>query len=361
MVGVPQGRGHVPIGARESHTLAVHQSTTAIATFNWAILGLGNIARKFAQDLPRVEGAKLVAVGSRSAERARAFADEFGAEHSAGSYAATFDGPRVDAVYIATPHTGHHALTLMCLERGIPVLCEKPLGLNATEVEEMVATARRTGTYLMEAVWSRFIPALVAMKAAVDAGEIGTLEGLRADFGFRGRPREDFSRDRMYNPALGGGALLDIGIYPVWLAQLLFGAPERIQATARLTDLGADVDTQVTLEYPGGRLAHCYSTLLGDTKTDALLLGTEGELHVHRKFHHAHGYSILRGEDVPPENHYYAYEGNGYQFEARAVMDDLAAGRTESAQWSLGDSLQLHRTLTEVRRLIGVRYPGEEA
>ena len=247
----------------------------------------------------------------------------------------------------------------MCLERGIPVLCEKPLGLSFTEVAEMVETARRTGTYLMEALWSRFLPALVAAKEAIDGGAIGEVESLRADFGFLGEPREDFDRDRLYNPVLGGGALLDIGIYPIWLAQYIFGAPESIHATARLTALGADVDTHVTLQYRGGKLAHCYSTLLGVTKCDALILGSEASLHVHPRFHESRGYSILRGKDVPPENRYHAFDSKGYLFETRAVMDDVRAGRTESAQWSLDDSLLLHRTLTEVRELIGVRYPGE--
>ncbi|WP_116106832.1 Gfo/Idh/MocA family protein [Lewinella sp. IMCC34191] len=330
-----------------------------MATFNWAILGLGNIARKFAEDLQRIDDAQLVAVGSRSAERAAAFAKEFGADHAAGSYEDTFSGPRVDAVYIATPHTGHKELTLMCLERGIPVLCEKPMGLNLQEVQDMVAAARRCNVYLMEALWSCFIPSIVEMKTLVDGGDLGTLESLRADFGFRGVPRDDFERDRLYNPALGGGALLDIGIYPIWLAQYLFGSPESIHATARLTDLGADVDTQVTLRYPDGKLAHCYSTLLGDTKTDALLLGTKGELHIHGRFHNAQGFSVLQGTDQPPENHYHSFEGNGYQFEAMAVMEDVRAGRKESARWSLDDSLLLHRTLTEVREMIGVAYPGE--
>ena len=306
-----------------------------------------------------VDDAKLVAVGSRSAERARAFADDFGAEHAAGSYAATFDGPRVDAVYIATPHTSHRELTELCLERGIPVLCEKPLGLSLSEVEGMVATARRTGTYLMEALWSRFLPTLVEVKKAIDGGAIGRVDSLRADFGFLGEPREDFDRDRLYNPALGGGALLDIGIYPIWLAQYLFGAPESIHATARLTELGADVDTQVTLRYPGGQLAHCYSTLLGITRCDALVLGSGASLHIHPRFHESRGYSLLRGKDVPPENHYHDFAGKGYAYEARAVMADVRAGRSESEQWSLDDSLLLHRTLTEVRRMIGVRYPGE--
>ncbi len=265
----------------------------------------------------------------------------------------------MDAVYIATPHTSHFELTLLCLKRGIPVLCEKPLGLSYGEVEQMVLAARESGTYLMEALWSRFLPALLEMKRTVDAGEIGELQGMRADFGFRGKPREDFDRDRLFNPALGGGALLDIGIYPIWLAQYLFGAPEEIKAVARLTELGADVDTQVTLRYPDGKLAHCYSTLLGETRSDALLLGTRAELHIHPRFHVPQGFSILRGKEEPPENHYHTFEGNGYQFEAIAVMEDVRAGLAESERWSLDDSLLLHRTLTEVREVIGVSYPNE--
>lgn len=339
--------------------LRCSQNHCRIATFHWAILGLGKIARKFAEDLQRIPDAKLVSVGSRSPERARDFAEQFGAEHSAGTYAGALEGPRVDAVYVATPHTTHRELTLLCLERGLPVLCEKPLGLNSGEVADMVATARRCNAYLMEALWSCFIPAIGEMKRLLDSGAIGQLESLRADFGFRGRPQEDFGRDRLYNPALGGGALLDIGIYPVWLAQYLFGAPEEISATGRLTERGADVDTQVTLRYADGRLAHCYSTLLGETKTEALLLGTAGEMHLHGRFHHTQGFSVLRGKDEPPENHYRAFEGNGYQFEAMAVMEDVRAGRKESAVWSLEDSLLLHRTLTDIRQLIGVSYPGE--
>jgi len=292
-------------------------------------------------------------------DRATDFAKQYGATHAAGSYAAAFDGPRVDAVYIATPHTGHLALVMMCLERGIPVLCEKPLGLNSHEVAQMIDAARQTGTYLMEALWSRFLPALTEAKKMIDAGTIGTVEGLRADFGFRGKYREDFGRDRLFNPALGGGALLDIGIYPIWLAQYLFGAPEEISATARLTERGVDLDTEVTLRYRGGQLAHCYATLLGATKCEALLLGSEASMHIHPRFHEARGFSILRGNDTPPENHYHPFDGHGYHFEAKAVMEDVRAGRQQSARWSLDDSALLHRTLTEVSSMIGLAYSRE--
>ncbi len=190
--------------------------------FHWGILGPGKIARKFAEDLRHVPGATLTCVASRSAERAAAFAADFGAEYNVAGYEHIFDGPALDAVYIAVPHTGHRELTEMCLERGIPVLCEKPLGLNYGEVRAMVATARRTGTYLLEALWTRFLPSTAAVIQQLAAGSIGRLESLRADFGFRAPTNPD---SRLLDPALGGGALLDIGIYPVFLAQLLVRCP----------------------------------------------------------------------------------------------------------------------------------------
>jgi len=317
-----------------------------MSPFHFAILGLGKIARKFAEDLALIPDAKLVAVGSRSLERAQAFAKDFGAEHAAGTYAATFAGPRVDAVYIATPHVSHLELTLMCIERGIPVICEKPLGINLQQATSAVAAARASGVYLLEALWTRFLPSTLKLKELIDGGAIGSIESIRSDFGFRANDLETIlptaapahstdsvttlapARNRILNPALGGGALLDIGIYPQFLA--------------------------------GGQLSHNYSTVLGRTKTEALILGSEASIHWHPRWHEPSSFSILRGKEDPPENFYFDYDGaNGYKYEALAVMDDVRNGRTENALWSLDDSLTLHRTLTRVREQIGVRYPNE--
>ncbi|MEL6276009.1 MAG: Gfo/Idh/MocA family oxidoreductase, partial [Bacteroidota bacterium] len=153
--------------------------------FQWGILGLGKIARKFAQDLTAIKDAKLVAVGSRSIERAQAFANDFGVTYAAGSYEDLFNGPRIDAVYIATPHVQHHALALLCMDYGVAVLCEKPMGLNFSEVEEMVRTAREKQVYLMEALWSRFTPSTKKVLDIINSGTIGKVEGVRADFGFQ--------------------------------------------------------------------------------------------------------------------------------------------------------------------------------
>jgi len=296
--------------------------------FHFAILGLGNIARKFAEE-------------------------------------------RVDAVYIATPHVNHKDLTLMCLDKGVPVICEKPLGLNLVEVEEMIATAREKSVYLMEALWTRFLPSTLKLKELIDAGTIGEVQSVRSDFGFRANDlaavlhpapasAPNLERNRILNPKLGGGALLDIGIYPQFLSQFLLGAPEEIQAIARLSPQGIDLDTQVTCRHQGGKISHNYSTILGRTKTEALIIGSEASLHWHPRWHEPSSFSLLRGKDTPPENFYFDFGGaNGYRYEAEAVMADVRAGRTENALWSLDDSLALHRTLTEVRGMIGVRYAGE--
>ena len=340
--------------------------------FHFAILGLGKIARKFAEDLALIPDAKLIAVGSRSLERANAFAADFGASHAAGSYAATFSGPRVDAVYVATPHITHRDLTIMCLEKGIPVICEKPLGLNLSEVTEMVNVARERKVYLMEALWTRFLPSTLKLKEMIDGGAIGEIQSVRADFGFRaadlevglsttsGAAPSDISRNRILNPDLGGGALLDIGIYPQFLSQFLLGEPEDIFATARLSAQGVDLDTSVTCRHRGGKLSHNYSTVLGPTKTEALITGTTGSIHWHPRWHEPTSFSVLRGKNDPPENFYFDYGGaNGYKYEALAVMNDVQNGRTENELWSLDDSLSLHRTLTTIRKRVGVKYPGE--
>lgn len=325
------------------------------STFHWGILGLGNIARKFAADLQSIEDAKLVAVGSRSLERARAFATEFDAEYAAGSYEELFSGPRIDAVYIATPHVSHLELVELCLNQGVAVLCEKPLGLNYAQVEKMVKLSREKQVYLMEALWSRFTPSTLKVLKLIEAGTLGEIESVRADFGFQVGPN---TPKRILDPALGGGSLLDIGIYPVWLCLLLLGKPEEIIVAARLDENTVDHEIHVSLRNAEGKLGHAYSTLLGRTPTEALILGSKADLHWHSRFHEPSNFSILR-EGETPENFFFDRPTNGYNYEAIAVMEDVRAGKTENELWSLDDSLLLHRTLTQIRAKAGIVYPGE--
>ena len=322
---------------------------------NFAILGLGKIAKKFAEDLALVDGGQLVAVGSRSQERAAAFAKTYGAEHAAGAYEEVFSGPRVDVVYIATPHTQHAELTTLCLKRGVAVLCEKPLGLHASEVEKVVALARQSKVFLMEALWTQFLPSFNALLGEIEDGKIGSVTGLSADFGFKVGPRHT---QRILDLDLGGGALLDIGIYPVFLAQAVFGKPANVEASARFHESGADIDDAIVLTYPEGQRASLHTTLLAKTRTEATIYGTTGTIYVKGDWYKQTSFEVVPDDGEPytiaPEA-----EGWGYCHEARAVVADLKAGKTENAQWSLDDSLQLHRTLTDIRDTIGLRYPDD--
>ena len=325
--------------------------------YRFAIMGLGKIARKFAADLKLVEGATLESVASRSQERADAFAAEFGARYACGSYEELFDGPHLHCVYIATPHPGHAALVELCIEHGVAVLCEKPLGMNYAEVERLVDLARRRHVYLLEALWTRFLPTFQAAKKRIDEGAIGELQGLRADFGFKA---DSSKSPRITNLQIGAGALLDIGIYPVFLAQVLLGPPTKVTAVARLDDNGVDIDDTIVLEHPGGQLATLHTTLLARTKTEAVVYGTEGTLFWDGLWYQQSDFTICP-DDGEEERRYRAKpRGLGYNFEAHAVVEDLREKRTENELWSLDDTLQLHKTLTAIREQIGVRYPADE-
>ena len=324
--------------------------------YRFAIVGLGSIARKFASDLRLVEGATLTSVASRSQERADAFAAEFGARYAAGSYDELFEGPHLDAVYIATPHTGHYALVKQCLSHDLAVICEKPLGLNLAEVRELIDEARHRQVYLLEALWTRFLPTFREAKRRLDAGAIGEVTGMRADFGFKGIAKD---APRILDLRLGGGALLDIGIYPVFLAQTLLGATELVTAAARFHEGGADVDETIVLRDGDGRHASLHATFLGKTPTEATVYGTRGVLQWHGPWYQPSSFTV-----APDEGDALTYRpptttGFGYHYEAQAMVEDLRAGRTESELWGLDDSLRLHRTLAKIRSAIGLTYPGE--
>ena len=319
-------------------------------------MGLGAIARKFASDLKLVEGATLTSVASRSQERADAFAEEFNVRYAAGSYEELFEGPQLHAVYIATPHTSHTALVKMCMDHDLPVICEKPMGINLKEVQELVDLARHKKVYLMEALWTRFLPSFQAAKRHIDAGAIGKVEGLRADFGFKTGAH---SRERLLKLELGGGALLDIGIYPVFLAHAMFGAPKHITAVARFSEGGVDIDDTIVLEHEGGQIATLHCTFLAKTKTEAVIYGSTGTLNWDEPWYRQSNFTIKK-DDSEEELRYVAKpRGFGYAHEAQAMVEDLRAGQTESPLWSLDDSLTLHATLTKIRELIGLKYPME--
>lgn len=322
--------------------------------FHWGVLGPGKISRKFVQDILGLENTRLHAVASRSQERADAYAQEFGATYAYGSYKELVNCPELDAVYIATPHVFHYENTLLCLKNRIPVLCEKPFAMNARQVEEMIATARQHDTFLMEAMWSRFLPTILRALEIIKAGTIGEVVSVKADFGFKA-PYD--VNNRLYNQALGGGSLLDIGIYPVFLALLLFGYPDEIKALARIGKTNVDEECGVLFRYNDGRMAHLHSTILARTSTEAFIYGEKGVLHLHSRWHQPSSMSLLF-PDEEPQHLPFDWHSHGYHYEAEEVMRCLAAGKKESDLMPLDFSLQLIRLLDEIRQEAGIVYPA---
>lgn len=324
-------------------------------TFRWGIIGAGRIARKFAADLNTIKNARLTAIASRDQDRAQAFADEFKAPFAYGSYEALLDCPELDAVYIATRHPGHAAASIMCLERGIPVLCEKPFAMNAGEVQQMIDAARKTDTFLMEAIWTRFLPTTRQALQWIKEGRIGEVQSVKADFGFKA---ERNLAGRLYNKALGGGSLLDIGIYPTFLALLLLGKPEEILANAVIGTTGVDEEMAAIFKYSDGKMAQIHSTIRADTKTEAFIYGSEGVIHIHSRWHEPSSMSLLLPNERP-EDFFFEYPCIGYAYEAEEVMACLAAGKKESDALPLSFSMDLIRLLDEMRAKIGLDYAAD--
>ncbi len=323
--------------------------------FRWGILGPGGIARKFATGLTVLPDHKLVAVGSRSQANADRFGDEFGVARRYAGYEQLAADPEIDAIYVATPHSFHKEHTLLCLAHGKPVLCEKPFALNAAQGEEMAAAARAAGLFLMEAMWTHFLPLLVTTCQLLAEGAIGAPRMLQADFGFRAAFNPS---GRLFDPALGGGALLDVGVYPVALAHMLWGEPNRIAALATVGASGVDEETAILLGYTGGELALLSTTVTTNTPHEATLLGTDGWLRLMPPWW-AGQELLLQRNGQPSERIVRPYLGNGYGHEAIAVADAVCAGLGESDVMPLSASLAILRTLDAVRAQIGVRYPSE--
>ena len=327
-----------------------------MSTIKWGILGAGAIAGKFAHDLHRTEDCELIGIGSNSRERADAWAAEHGAQRGYGSYEQLLEEAEPDVVYVATRHPQHLAATLLCLERGIPVLCEKPLAVNGTEVRRMIEAAERNGTFLMEALWTRFLPSFVKARELVEAGVLGEVQTVKADFGFR---REFDPTSRLFDAKKAGGALLDIGIYPLLFAQFLLGPPATITARATLASTGVDVDTGILLEYDSGQMAHLHATLRAHTTCDGFVYGSKANLHLHPRWHETKSFTLSYHDDRPDEHFDFSEdfgECYGYTFEIRHVVKCLRDGLKESPVVPLDFSRRLMATMDEIRHQIGVRY-----
>jgi len=332
--------------------------------FNWAILGAGRIAHKFAKDIASIEGARIYAVASKSMERASTFAEAYDAPHALDSYEALCDLEGVDAVYIATRHIYHAENAIMCLKAGLPVLCEKPFAMNTQQVSQMISAARTHDTYLMEAFWTRFLPHMKKVLALIESGAIGEVKSLKADFGFKANYDPE---GRLFNKALGGGSLLDIGVYPLFLSLLLFGKPDSIKASALFGETGVDEVCAMLLKFPSNKLAILDSTILSDTKSEAMIYGTNGHIHMHGQWHRVSTVTLHR--DGVEEAEVFEFESNtfGYNYEAMAVMKDLAnlsagqaGAKKESELMPLDFSLLIMETLDAIRVETGIIYNSDK-
>jgi predicted dehydrogenase len=330
----------------------------------WAILGPGRIARTFASDLDLVPGAELVAVGSRSAPRARAFAEEFGAESSYGSYEELVGDPQVDVVYIASPHALHLEHARLAFAAGKHVLCEKPLTLSVAEAEEMIALAAAHDRFLMEAMWTACHPVIRAVRERIRAGDLGTPRQLHAELGFVVPPD---ASPRMLEPALGASALLDMGIYPLTLAHLMLGEAEHLVATADLSDDGIDLDVAISGRYPGGAVATMTASLTSWSSRRAEIATDTGRLTL-EDFHHPDVASWVSFADsvgdgtsgAAPERIVGAEPvlGHGFSHEIIEVGRCLEAGLLESPLVPHAQTLAILRQMDDVRRQVGVAFPS---
>ncbi len=322
----------------------------------WGILGTGAIAHKFADGLAVVPDAELAAVGSRAQRTADAFGDEFDVPGRHGSYESLAEDPEIDAIYVSSPHPMHHDNTLLCLKADKAVLCEKPFALNAREAESMVQCARMRNLFLMEAMWTRFLPAIAQVRQWLAEEAIGDVRLMMADFGFRAGFNP---AGRLFNAELGGGALLDIGVYIVSLTSMVYGKePSEITALADIGSTGVDEQTTMAFRYDTGAMAALSCAVRTDTPRKASILGTEGSIHIPTPFYDAETVVLnVSGEEpvvVAPDR-----VENGFKYEIEEVGRCLREGLKESPTLPLDETLAIMRTLDAVRAGIGLKYPME--
>jgi predicted dehydrogenase len=320
----------------------------------WGVVGPGAIATGFADAMQHVEGGVITAVASRSGERANAFGDRFGIPTRYADYAALAEDPEVDVVYVSTPHSRHEVDTLRLLEGGKHVLCEKPFALNARQARRMVAAARSRGLFLMEAIWSRFLPAYRSLVDIIGSGKIGEVLLVEADFGFQ-RPVDP--EHRLFRLDLGGGGLLDLGIYPLQLSSLLLGTAEHVAAEGVVGETGVDEAVAAVLRFSGGQLGVIKAALRMKRACTARITGTDGVIEVPAFMHCPNSLTLQSAAGVEEIDG--SYEGNGLRFEIEEVHRLLAAGSTESRVMPLDETIALASTLDAIRAQIGVAYPDE--
>ncbi len=321
-------------------------------TLRWGIIGLGKIANKFALALKNVEGVTLYAVASRDLSSAEQFAQKYNATIFYDSYLKLVEDPNVDVVYIATPHAFHKEHTLLCLQNKKPVLCEKPLAHKLEDVQQMIQASRTTDTFLMEAMWTRFLPPIHKALELIHGGHIGQLISIEADFGFNSPFNEN---GRLYDMKLGGGSLMDVGVYPLFLALTILGRPKTIQASAVLSVTGADTSCAIELIYDSAN-AFLKSSIVEDTKKEAVIIGTEGWIRFYAPWYHPTTICLEKMDGTKQEFDF-GYEGNGFEMQIKEVQECLENGKLESTKMSHQFSLMQSELLDLICKQCKIVYP----
>jgi Predicted dehydrogenases and related proteins len=322
----------------------------------WGILSTGWIAHKFATALQVVDNSELYAVGSRNVETAKKFADEFNIPKAYGSYQELVNDPAIDVVYIGTPHNLHLENTLLALNHNKHVLCEKPLGVNLKEANIMIKKAKEKNLFLMEALWSRFLPNIIKTKELIDSGEIGNVKLLTAFFSIKS---ENGPEHRHYNLDLCGGTILDTGIYNVFLSLLLLGQPKTFSAMAGLSKQGGDNTCSYTFKYENDTLAIMYSSFLANPAVVAEIHGDKGKIFLDHLWF-CPGRVKVTHNDGREQIFEFDFKSNGYEYEAEEVVKCIRAGKTESNLMSWSNSMQLIGMLDAIRKECGILYPKHD-
>ncbi|MEY2814429.1 MAG: hypothetical protein RIS05_177 [Actinomycetota bacterium] len=324
--------------------------------FRWGILASGGIAQAFARDLSYFNNHIVAAVGSRTQESADTFATEFPGCVAYGSYEDLVNDPTLDAIYVATPHPYHVSNTILALNAGKPVLCEKPLTINAKEAMEMKAAAEANDVALMEAMWARFLPHMHKVREILASGVLGEIWAVEADHGQR---LSDYANPRHWEPSLGGGALLDLGIYPISFAHMVLGKPDSITSSATFTDKGVDASSTAIFNYKSGAQAILTSNMMVSTPCRATICGTLGKIEIDRTFYNPTSMRVIMHDGTTTE---YAknYQGHGLREQAMEFERVVRSGAKSSPILTPAESVEIMRSLDEIRRQIGLIYPSEK-
>lgn len=320
----------------------------------WGIIGLGKIAKLFAEDLRLVHDAELVAVASTNRERAKSFAQEFGNPRAYASYQELFKDANVDVVYVATLHHTHCRFSVEAMNHKKHVLCEKPIAINAAEARQMVDASQRNKVFFMEAFWSRFNPSIVKIKELVSKGKIGKLRYINAEFTFY--KLDDDPQSRLLNVDLAGGSLLDMGVYPVFLSYFLLGKPREILARSQFHSNGAEIQTSMLFQYENAQSV-LYSGFANNTDMKAKICGEEGEIFISPIWHETQGFQLVT--NGTSQFYKLPTKGKGFTHEIVEVHECIWTKKMESTKWSHQHSLDLIGIVDRIRLNSGITFPFE--